>query len=131
MYWWCSWAPEVCYISYIKTIRNYVWLKLASKLKLYQLPLQDLLLVRDTHISSHFIQRTGMDKNKNKSKNNNNNKNNFILHRRFKITNTSCQLFIDEMIYNIYIQTCIGYIMIKHYINYIDTLAHPMTLLRF
>ncbi len=57
-------------------------------------------------------------------------KNNFILHQLLKITNTYCQLFIDEMIYTIYI-TFIGYIMIKHYINYIDTLAHPMTLLRF
>ncbi len=28
-------------------------------------------------------------------KNKNKNKNNFILHRIFKITNTSCQLFID------------------------------------
>ncbi len=32
----------------------------------------------------------------------NKNKNNFILHRNFKITNTSCQLFIDEMIFTIY-----------------------------
>ncbi len=29
-------------------------------------------------------------------------KNNFILHQLFKITNTSCQLFIDEIIYTIY-----------------------------
>ncbi len=36
------------------------------------------------------------------TKNKNKNKNNFILHQIFKITNTSCQLFIDEMIYTIY-----------------------------
>ncbi len=35
-------------------------------------------------------------------KNNNKNKNNFNLHRIFKIPDTSCQLFIDEMIYTIY-----------------------------
>ncbi len=37
-----------------------------------------------------------------KNKNKNKNKNNFSLHRNLKITNTSCQLFIDDMIYTIY-----------------------------
>ncbi len=39
---------------------------------------------------------------KTRYKNKNKNKNNFILNRIFKITNTSCQLFIDEMIYTLY-----------------------------
>ncbi len=32
----------------------------------------------------------------------NKNKNNSILHRSFKITNTSCQLFINQMIFTIF-----------------------------
>ncbi len=62
-----------------------------------------------------------------KNKNKNKNKNNFILHRHFKITNSSCQLFIDEMIYtNI---DRLYYDKTLH--NFIDTLAHPMILLKF
>ncbi len=32
----------------------------------------------------------------------NKNKNNYVLHRSFKITITSCKLFVDEMIFTIY-----------------------------